>query len=174
MVSNQSKNEGAPLMARELANAVGASKRQIQIWTDAGAIQCRSETDRLGRGKQRLYDAEELLYAAVSARLAELQLPIGRLKGFTEAMRTWEAVERSVPWKSIRWTDWNLRPPKMKSLWAIFSETDTQAVRWATSRKELMDTLEGDPSASILFFGNSAWVILDIRRTLMQIQLQLA
>ena len=68
------------LMAQAVADAIGATKRQVQIWTDAGAVHCIPETDRMGRGRQRLYDQSELPKAAIIARLAEFQVPIGVLQ----------------------------------------------------------------------------------------------
>ena len=51
-----SSTEHMPIMAQAVADAIGANKRQVQIWTDAGILRCLPETDRQGRGRQRLYD----------------------------------------------------------------------------------------------------------------------
>ena len=75
------------LMAQAVADRVGATKRQIQMWTDAGVLLCLPETDRKGRGRQRLYEKSELPYAAVISELATMKLPIGTLQFFSELMR---------------------------------------------------------------------------------------
>jgi DNA-binding transcriptional MerR regulator len=75
------------LMAQAVADRVGATKRQIQMWTDAGVLLCLPETDRKGRGRQRLYKRSELPYAAVIAELAKMKLPIGTLQVFSELIR---------------------------------------------------------------------------------------
>ena len=75
------------LMAQAVADRVGATKRQIQMWTDAGVLVCLPETHRKGRGRQRLYERSELPYATVIAELAKMKLPIGTLQVFSEHMR---------------------------------------------------------------------------------------
>ncbi len=67
------------LMAQAFGDAVGATKRQIQFWTDRGAVKCVAGTDQQGRGKQRLYDEAEIPIARLIAQMAAFQLPIGRL-----------------------------------------------------------------------------------------------
>ena len=69
-------------MAQAVADAVGATKRQVQLWSDAGAIQCFPETDRQGRGRQRLYPRSELPFAAMAAFLAQYQIPIGMIRAW--------------------------------------------------------------------------------------------
>ena len=69
-------------MAQAVADAVGATKRQVQLWSDAGAIQCFPETDRQGRGRQRLYPRSELPFAAMAAFLARYQIPIGMIRAW--------------------------------------------------------------------------------------------
>ncbi len=75
------------MMAQAVADAIGATKRQVQLWTDAGAIQCLPDTDRQGRGSQRLYTKDELPTAALVAAAAKAKLPIGILKRFAEHLR---------------------------------------------------------------------------------------
>ena len=72
------------MMAQAVADAVGATKRQIQLWTDAGAIHCLPDTDRQGRGSQRLYTKDELPFIALVAAAAKAKLPIGVLTRFSE------------------------------------------------------------------------------------------
>ena len=68
-----------PLMAQAFADEIGATKRQVQFWTDRGAIKCIPETDQQGRGKQRHYDEAEIPIARIIAQTGAAQLPIGRL-----------------------------------------------------------------------------------------------
>jgi hypothetical protein len=76
-----------PLMAQAVADAVGATKRQVQLWTDGGAIRCLPDTDRQGRGSQRLYDQDELPFAAFVAALAQHKIPIGDLVTWCRVVR---------------------------------------------------------------------------------------
>ncbi len=76
------------LMAKAVGDAIRATKRQVQIWTDAGVLICRPETDRQGRGRQRLYEREELPIAALIAEAARFTLPIGTLQLIAFAIRT--------------------------------------------------------------------------------------
>ena len=75
------------LMAQAVADAIGATKRQVQVWTDAGAIHCLPETDRQGRGHQRLYDLNELPLAALVATMARHRLPIGIIREWADSIR---------------------------------------------------------------------------------------
>ena len=74
-------------MAQAVADATGATKRQVQIWTDAGAILCIPETDRQGRGRQRLYDRSELPFVALVNALSIYKVPIGYLVKWTSLAR---------------------------------------------------------------------------------------
>ena len=65
-----------PLMAQAVADAIGATKRQVQLWTDAKIIKCIPETDRLGPGRQRHYERDEIPIAALVAATATFRLPI--------------------------------------------------------------------------------------------------
>ncbi len=76
-----------PLMAQAVADKVGATKRQIQLWTDGGAIRCLPGTDRQGRGRQRLYDQSELPFAALVTALARHKIPIGDLVTWCDVAR---------------------------------------------------------------------------------------
>ncbi len=75
------------IMAQAVANRVGATKRQIQLWTDGGVIHCLPETDRQGTGRQRLYPHSELPVVAVVAFLARSKMPIGDLKYWSGIIR---------------------------------------------------------------------------------------
>ena len=74
-------------MAQALSDSVGATKRQIQIWTDAGVIHCLPETDRQGRGRQRLYVSSEKPAAALATWLVKFGLPVGHLIFYASAFR---------------------------------------------------------------------------------------
>ncbi len=93
-------------MAQAVADAVGATKRQVQLWSDAGAIQCFPETDRQGRGRQRLYPRSELPFAAMAAFLARYQIPIGMIRAWVGFARM-ELAGHIEPLPSTRrGTDW--------------------------------------------------------------------
>lgn len=80
-------NEEKPMMAQAFADSVGATKRQIQIWTDAKLLACLPGTDRQGRGRQRLYASSEKPVAALIARLAKFGIPIGKLEFYAFSFR---------------------------------------------------------------------------------------
>ncbi len=87
-------------MAQAVADAVGATKRQVQLWSDAGAIQCFPETDRQGRGRQRLYPRSELPFAAMAAFLARYQIPIGMIRAWSHFTR--KHLASDVPGSSLK------------------------------------------------------------------------
>ncbi len=79
--------EHKPLMAQAFGDSVGATKRQIQIWTDAGLLNCLRGTNRQGRGRQRLYDHSEKPAAAFISRLAAYGIPIGDIGIYSSLFR---------------------------------------------------------------------------------------
>jgi hypothetical protein len=93
-------------MAQAVADAVGATKRQVQLWSDAGAIQCFPETDRQGRGRQRLYPRSELPFAAMAAFLARYQIPIGMIRAWVGFARMVLAGQIEPLPSTRRGTDW--------------------------------------------------------------------
>ncbi len=93
-------------MAQAVADAVGATKRQVQLWSDAGAIQCFPETDRQGRGRQRLYPRSQLPFAATAAFLALYQIPIGMIRAWSHFTR--KHLASDVPGSSLE-ADWYQR-----------------------------------------------------------------
>ena len=90
-------------MAQAVADAVGATKRQVQLWSDAGAIQCFPETDRQGRGRQRLYPRSELPFAAMAAFLARYQIPIGMIRAWIHFTRMQLASDIPGPGRKADW-----------------------------------------------------------------------
>lgn len=102
------------LMAQAVGDAVGATKRQIQIWTDAGVLECRPETDRRGRGRQRIYDRHELPYAAMAAMLSRMYFPIGDLKNLVKIARVFLENPPKPPLraKMARWLVIGYEPGK--------------------------------------------------------------
>jgi len=90
-------------MAQAVADAVGATKRQVQLWSDAGAIQCFPETNRQGRGRQRLYPRSELPFAAMAAFLARYQIPIGMICAWIHFTRMQLASDIPGPGPKADW-----------------------------------------------------------------------
>ena len=68
-----------PLMAKAVADAVGATKRQVQFWTDHGILQFLPGSGG-ARGNQRLYPGTELPFAAMACYLAASGIQIGTIK----------------------------------------------------------------------------------------------
>jgi hypothetical protein len=81
------KDPDRPLMATHVAQAVGATKRQVQLWSDAGVLRAVPGTDRAGRGRQRIYLKSELPLAALASFLSAYQIPIGRLQVIVSDLR---------------------------------------------------------------------------------------
>lgn len=95
-----------PLMAKALADAVGATRRQVQLWTDAHVIDCLPGTDRQGTGRKRLYDQSEIPFAALAAELAKWQISIGRialLVGWVRASRKIRKPKMILRGTQINW-----------------------------------------------------------------------
>ena len=66
-------------MAKALADAVGATKRQVQFWTDHGVLQFLPGSGGT-RGNQRLYPRTELPFAAMAGALAAAGIQIRTIK----------------------------------------------------------------------------------------------
>ena len=131
------------LMAQAVADAVGATKRQIQIWTDAGAIDCLPETDRQGRGRQRLYDKSELPIAALIAYLARYKLPIGSLQLASIAVREF-LNDPDIPQEDREWARAALKGDiESYMVFSIMRHKDPRRARftWRT-RDQLLGILE--------------------------------
>ena len=75
------------LKSRELAEVIGASLRQVQIWTDADVLHCLPATNRKGRGSQRYYSVDEVPIGAIIAEMARLRMPIEVLSIASGGMR---------------------------------------------------------------------------------------
>ncbi len=90
-------------MAQAVADAVGATKRQVQLWSDAKVILCFPETDRQGRGRQRLYPRSELPFAAMAAFLARYQIPIGMIEAWIRFTRMQLASDIPGPGRKADW-----------------------------------------------------------------------
>lgn len=75
------------LMAQAVADAAHATKRQVQIWTDAGVLRAVEGTDRRGTGSKRLYDETEVAFAALAAEMANVNQPIGVLLQWANLIR---------------------------------------------------------------------------------------
>ncbi len=75
-----------PLMAQALADVVGATKRQVQFWSDHKVLQFLPGSGGT-RGNQRLYLRTELPFAAMACYLAASGIQIGTIKLAMGAVR---------------------------------------------------------------------------------------
>lgn len=89
-------------MAQAVADAVGATKRQVQLWTDAKVIKCVGPVRPGVRGHQRIYAEDELPFAAIARYLADYQVPIDSLKQLTDFVRQ-EMAGRNAKWCVAAW-----------------------------------------------------------------------
>ena len=139
----------SPLMAQSLADAIEATKRQVQIWTDAGLLKCRPETDRQGRGRQRLYDPDEIPFAALVAQMARFKIPIGVMIGWTVMVRNLAARGEypSLPGaRPVKWYDSAIRGERESFIvFNAHSEDIGRAFAWMDREKmvELLDLRTG-------------------------------
>jgi DNA-binding transcriptional MerR regulator len=86
--------DGSPLYSlSELEQRTGATRRQLQSWADAGAIESTPETQHGGTGNHRLFPRAELQIAAILTPLAAAGLTIGvlvRVGGILRQALDWE------------------------------------------------------------------------------------
>ncbi len=76
-----------PMMAQAFGERIGASLRQVQLWTDHGVLRCLPGTDHQGRGRKRLYDPFELPIGSLIGVLARFQFTIGILQDYADTVR---------------------------------------------------------------------------------------
>lgn len=149
-----------PLMAQAIADEIGATKRQVQIWTDAGVLCCMPETDRKGRGRQRLYNTGEVAFGALAARMANLNMPIGHLQRWMRLVReVWdEGSSDGTPPSEYRAA---LRG-EFES-WLVFKNEERTRINygWLLKRDEL-EKFMAEESAMVVI--NVARTIKDVRR----------
>ena len=73
----------------ELADLVGAKRRTLQLWAEAGVIEAEPGTLRSGKGAYRRYARKEVIIAClVYAFARRLQSPIGVLTDLGSMLRT--------------------------------------------------------------------------------------
>lgn len=140
-----------PIMAQAVADAIGANKRQVQIWTDAGILRCLPETDRQGRGRQRLYDPDELPFATLAARMADVKTPIGDMLLWMLEVRkgVQKGDDDGVPASEYR----TALAGEMGS-WLVYARkraletSDTYG--WLLTKKDLVEMLMAEPSIVVV------------------------
>ena len=140
-----------PLMAQALADAVGATKRQVQFWSDHGVLQFLPGSGGT-RGNQRLYPRTELPFAAMAYYLAVSGIQIGKIRLAVYLVRS-EMINPNRPLAD---------PPKYRRF--LRGETDSyilvrihprdgggyaQGVTWV-AEKDLMTCLKSDPATTVI------------------------
>ncbi len=143
-------------MAQAVADAVGATKRQVQLWSDAGAIQCLPETDRQGRGRQRLYPRTELPFAVMAAFLARYQIPIGMIRAWIGFSRMQLASD--IP-GSGRKADWYRR---------AFRGEEESYMMFGTAEEVITENF-GWNDRRIMIDGvthNHGYIVLNVRKVI--------
>lgn len=71
----------------EVAAAIGANRRSLQIWTDAGVLHPEPGTNRAGTGIHRKYRYPEIEIAAICAEAQKFGAGIGMLLAISERWR---------------------------------------------------------------------------------------
>ena len=144
--------ENMPIMAQALADAVGARKRQVQIWTDAGILRCLSGTDRQGRGKQRLYDPSEKSFAALAARMADVKTPIGDMSDWMRLIRGCAA--KGDPKEGTPTEAYRTALAGETDSWLVFARkralTWSEDFGWVLNKKDLDELLISQPSVVVV------------------------
>lgn len=107
-----------------LVKKTGAKRRAVQVWADSGVLEAVPNTDRAGTGVNREYGDIELKVAALLAPLADLALPIGRLKQASSYFRT---IVKAA--EEVSETQWD-RVPKVTDSHGI----NTFRAVWRASR----------------------------------------
>ncbi len=150
--SKKSQAADQPFMARALADAVGATKRQVQFWSDHGVLQFLPGSGG-ARGNQRLYPRSELPFAAMACYLAASGIQIGTIKLAIFLVRG-ELSNRNIP---------GANPSKFRRF--LRGEADsyilvrtfpdpagdgyTQSVTWIPE-KDLVKYLKGDHATTVV------------------------
>ena len=143
-------------MAQAVADAVGATKRQVQLWSDAGAIQCFPETDRQGRGRQRLYPRTELPFAAMAAFLARYQIPIGMIRAWTHFTRA--LLVNDIP-ESSRKADWYQK---------AFRGEEESYMMFEAAEKRITGSFGWNPRRIMIesVTHNRGYIVLNVRKVI--------
>ena len=149
--SKKSQAADQPFMARALADAVGATKRQVQFWSDHGVLQFLPGSGG-ARGNQRLYPPSELPFAAMACYLAACGIQIATIELAVFLVRG-ELNNPSLP---------RANPRKYRRF--LRGETDSyilvrtqpkesggyeQSVAWIPE-KDLVKYLKADPAATVI------------------------
>lgn len=71
----------------DLVEIVGAKRRSIQLWADAGAIQAESGSERAGRGVHRRFSRDEAIIACIVYAFASRTMAIGELRSIGDVVR---------------------------------------------------------------------------------------
>ncbi len=141
-------------MAQAVADAIGASKRQVQLWTDAGALLCVAETNRQGRGRQRLYEPAELPVAKLVAAMARFKVPIGTLILWSRMIRSSLGHVPISP-KDEYTPEWYRAAleGKVQSYLTLRIDHGVESVSW-TNQKHMLEQLEISPGAIVIHVKN--------------------
>lgn len=77
--------EGTTLLG--LVRRVGAKRRAVQLWAEAGAIQADPISEGVGTGTHRRFSRREIKIAKCLAKFAAMQIAIGELVRIGEVLR---------------------------------------------------------------------------------------
>lgn len=144
--------ENMPIMAQALADGSAASKRQVQIWTDAGILRCVPGTDRQGRGKQRLYEPSEMAFAALAARMADVKTPIGDMSRWMGNVR--EGVAKGDPKDGIPAAAYRAALAGETESWLVYARKRalgwSEKYGWTLDKKDVVELLMSETSVVVV------------------------
>ena len=125
-------------MAQAFAEKVGATLRQVQLWTDQGVIKCLPETKHQGRGRKRLYDLSELPIGSLAAVLARMQFTIGVLEGYADIVRNFlHEKQPERHYEEERPRDWYRRAFRAQvESWMVFIPELVDGKLWFSWEEE--------------------------------------
>ena len=81
------------LTLADLVKAIGAKRRTVQLWAEAGVLVADPRSERAGSGTHRLFNVDEVVIGCVINAFALNEMPIGKLLMHSKLLRT----DLSVP-----------------------------------------------------------------------------
>lgn len=137
-------------MAQGVADAVGATKRQVQFWSDHGVLEFLPGSGG-ARGNQRLYRRTELPFAAMARFLAASGLRIETIKMSVLGARVWPYhpthSEHKPPWyqRALRGETETYMLVTMR----LIEDYEYNNFRWV-GRKDLMKSLKASQATTVI------------------------
>ena len=160
-----------PLLANAFGKQIGASLRQVQLWTDQGVIKCLPETKHLGRGRKRLYDPLELPVGALVTVLARFGFTIGILHDYADTVRNFLLERQPVSLYHQRSRGWFRAALRGNfDTWMVFIPELVRerlpGEQGTPSNERLAFSWEGEPAIAKLLRTRRAATLVSVRQVI--------